>query len=228
MITALLKSINQMFSRELLGIFMAVIALTLASLVGLWFAAAGLLESAVISGWSWLDTAIKAGAALVGLVLTYVLFVPVAMLFAGLFQDKVADAVERVHYPGLPPARGLPVASAVWAAVRLLIWSLVLNLLVLPLYLIPVVNLGVFVALNGYLLAREYYEIIAFRRLDRKAASAFRHRHRIWFWLAGMIVAFGFMVPVVNLMTPIVGTAFMVHIFERARRSDPAFAAESV
>ena len=38
------------------------------------------------------------------------------------------------------------------------------------------------------------------------------------FW-AGVLIAFLFTIPLVNLITPIVATAFMVHVFELIRES---------
>jgi CysZ protein len=45
--------------------------------------------------------------------------------------------------------------------------SIALNLLALPIYaLIPLLNVVLFLGLNGYLFGREYFELIALRRLD--------------------------------------------------------------
>src|SRR3546814_18267334 len=72
---------------------------------------------------------------------------------------------------------------------RIIYWSsnvcssdLILNLLVLPLYLvliwIPPLNLLLFYLLNGYLLGREYFEMVAVRRLDLAAAKRLRRAFR--------------------------------------------------
>lgn len=222
MINALVKAVSQMFTRPLMGIFLTVIGLTLVALIIFFSIVTGVINAEIVTGWSWLDSALSAGATIVALALTYILFVPIAMIIAGLFQDKVVDAVERTHYPHLPPAAGLPLASVIWAAIRLFAWSLVLNLLALPLYLIPGFNLVVFLALNGYLLAREYFEIVALRRLSPLEASVLRRNQRVTFWVAGIIIALGFVVPVVNLMTPIIGTAFMVHVYQSTQPSSGA------
>jgi CysZ protein len=45
---------------------------------------------------------------------------------------------------------------------RLTVLTLLLNLLALPVYLLlPGINLFLFLALNGYLLGREYFEVVA-------------------------------------------------------------------
>jgi uncharacterized protein involved in cysteine biosynthesis len=73
----------------------------------------------------------------------------------------------------------------------------------------------VFLSLNGYPFGREYFEVVALRRFDRTAARAARHR------FAGRVFLGGFAVPLVNLVAPVIATAFMVHLFEGLRRTHP-------
>jgi len=98
---------------------------------------------------------------------------------------------------------------------------LVANLIALPFYLIllflPQFNLLIFYGLNGYLLGREYFELVGQRRLSLKDTKALRRRNRLRVLLAGAVIAFLLTLPILNLFTPIVATAFMLHVFERLR-----------
>ena len=91
----------------------------------------------------------------------------------------------------------------------------------------------IFLALNGYLVGREYFEVVAGRRLPPPAARALKKTIGGRLWLAGALVAIMLTIPVFNLVAPVVGTAFMVHLFERwrrdwqARSSEQAFDAET-
>src|SRR5260370_19728870 len=105
---------------------------------------------------------------------------------------------------------------------RLMGLTLLLNLLALPLYLIfPGINLFLFLALNGYLLGRGYFEVIALRRLDAAAAKAVRTRFAGRVFLGGVVIAGLFALPLVNLVAPVIATAFMVHVFEALPRVEP-------
>ena len=77
----------------------------------------------------------------------------------------------------------------------------------------------VFYLLNGYLLGREYYELVSLRRLAPDRAKALRRGLRSRVFLAGVVIAFLLTLPLVNLITPIIATGFMLHVFERGRRS---------
>jgi CysZ protein len=154
-----------------------------------------------------------------GATILVILLTPAVVgLASSFFLEGVADAVEARHYPALPPGREQPIAEAVVLALRFTGLVLGVNLLALPLYFIPPLNLFVFYGLNGYLLSKEYYQLVALRRLDRAGARAVWRRGRGRFFLAGLLIAGLASVPVAGLLTPVVATAFMVHVFETARQ----------
>lgn len=189
--------------------------------VGLWFGIGALprFES------DWLNTLVAVFSGL-GLVFGLALVFPaVVTALLGLFLDDVAAAVESRHYSQDPPGRPLAFAPAAWEALRFAGVTLLLNLLALPLYIIgflfPPLSLFVFCLLNGYLLGREYFDAVAWRHLDRTAARALRLRFRGRILLGGAAIAAMFVVPLVNLVAPVVATAFMVHVFKALPRRTP-------
>ena len=141
-----------------------------------------------------------------------------------LMLDDIAQAVERRHYPERAAAREQPIGEAVMAALAFAAVMLLLNLLALPFYLlllfVPPLNLFVFYLLNGYLLGREYFELVAARRFDAAGVRRLRRKYRGRVMLAGVVIAFLLTVPIVNLVTPVVATGFMLHVFERLRRRE--------
>jgi len=56
-------------------------------------------------------------------------------------------------------------------------------------------NFFVFPGLNGYLFGREYFEVVALRRLDRTATLAARHRVAGQVFPGGMTIAAALMTP---------------------------------
>jgi uncharacterized protein involved in cysteine biosynthesis len=78
-----------------------------------------------------------------------------------------------------------------------------------------------FYALNGYLLGREYFELVALRHLPAPAAAQLRRRHRVKLFWGGVTIAFLSSLPVVNLLVPVIATAFMVHVFEQLSKGMP-------
>ena len=146
--------------------------------------------------------------------LFWLLFVVIVQTVSSFYLEAVIRAVEMRHYPDLPPTRPQPVGEALIITLRFFAFMIVLNLLALPLYLIPLLGVGLFYLINGYLIGREYYELVALRRLDARSAGMLRRGQRGTVLGAGMITTVLFSIPVLNLVAPVVATAAMVHMFE--------------
>lgn len=151
------------------------------------------------------------------LALTWLLFPAVATTVLSLFLEAVLERLEAQHYPGLPPSRGMPVGAVLASGGRLVGLTIGLNLLALPIYLlVPVINPLLFYGVNGYLLGREYFDLVALRRLDGVAATALWRERRGRWLLAGVAIAALLSLPIVNLAAPLVAAAFMLHLVTEA------------
>jgi uncharacterized protein involved in cysteine biosynthesis len=192
------------------------LGLTVASFILLWLAVALALDRLVRFAWQPLDWAVQLLGAAGVLVVSWLLFPAVATLIMGLFLDRIAAAVEALDYPALAPPRRRPASEGLAVTLRMMGLSIALNLLALPVYLLaPGANFFVFLSLNGYLFGREYFEVVALRRLDRQAVAAVRRRFGGRVFLGGVVIAGLFLLPLVNLLAPAIATAFMVHVFVR-------------
>ncbi|NNG04619.1 MAG: hypothetical protein HKM95_11030 [Inquilinus sp.] len=171
------------------------------------------LTSVEIPGFGWLSSLLQVLGGLAAFVVSLFLFPGVVGLVSSLFLDQVAGAVERRYYPGLGPARRQGLGEAIGTALRFLGVLLVFNLMALIVsLLVPPFSLFVFYAVNGYLLGREYFEMVALRRMDPAAAAALRRRFGGRVLLGGVTIAVLISIPVLNLLVPVVATAFMVHV----------------
>ena len=186
-----------------------------------------ILSSIDATGFAWLDALLTVVGSAAALVLAWLLFPVVIAAAIGWFAEDIALTVERRYYPDLPPPVGMGVGASVWATVRFTTVALLLNLLALPLYLLPGANIVLYLALNGYLLGREYFELVAGRRLPWSKVTGLRQRARGRLWLAGVAIALLLTVPVLNLVAPVVAIAFMVHLFEKLRRGAGVLSAAS-
>jgi CysZ protein len=181
--------------------------------VGVWF----LLGWLRFVDWAWLEGTIDVLGGLGAVFVAWILFPVAATAIVGFYLEDVADAVDLKHYPRLPDARRQSVAEAVRSTVSFAFVAIGLNLLLLPVYAVllffPPANYLLFLAVNGYLIGREYFEVVAFRRLDPARAKSLRRAHPGQIFFAGALVAFLFTIPLVNLIMPVVATMFMVHLF---------------
>ena len=148
------------------------------------------------------------------------LFLPVAAAIGTFYIDRIARAVERRHYPSLPPPRGASIGAQLWDAVSVGARILLLSLLGLVLALfIPGVGLVLAWIIGGYAIGRSLFAAVAMRRMPRTAAEALYRRARPVILAQGCILALAGYVPILNLLIPIIGTAAMVHVLDRSWRS---------
>jgi len=147
---------------------------------------------------------------------------PVAALFASLFLDQIAARIEARDYPGTV-AHPAPFIATLRAGLKLAALVLGVNLVLLPIDIgLPVFGEGLSVAANGWLLGREYFELSALRHCDPSEADVLRRKNNGAVWAGGIFIALASMVPLLNLVAPLFGTAFMVHLFHRALSQDGA------
>lgn len=143
---------------------------------------------------------------------------PVVSLIAGFFLDEIAELVEHTHYPQDPPGRELPIGRALLLSARFAGLVLLVNIGALLLLLVPGVNLIVWWLANGFLLGREYFELAALRFRPPDEVRALRRTHSVETFIGGLMIAALLAIPILNLATPIVATAFMVHLHKRIGR----------
>jgi CysZ protein len=219
MIASAVKALSQILSPPFRGVLVRSVGMTVALLAALGAILYLLADWAFDFAAPGLDTAAHVLTGVVVVVGLGFLIAPVTSLFAGLFLDEIAEVVERTHYPDDPPGRAQPMGEALWAALRFTAVVVVVNLGVLLLVLLPGINVTAFFVANAYLLGREYFEAVAIRFLPREAVAELRNRYAAQLFVAGLVIALVLAIPIVNLLTPLFATAFMVHVFKALGRA---------
>jgi CysZ protein len=234
MLDAAIKALSQMFSPPFRTVLLKAVGLALALIVmmgiGLhrlfvWLASAGegwaenvLGQSAhtllVILGW------IFSIAAALGIVAGAIFLMPaVTALVASFFADDIALEVERSHYPAEPIGRPVPLARAGWEGVKTALLAVGIYLVAVPFLLLAGIGVVIFFVATAFLLGREYFELAAMRHHPLAEAKRLRKAHHRTVFVAGLFIAAFVSIPIVNLATPLFGTAMMVHIYKQVTRA---------
>jgi uncharacterized protein involved in cysteine biosynthesis len=215
MIRALALAFGQLDDPPVRRVLLYTVLITLmiaGALIGI---VAGLLSAFDVSGLGWLDNLIALFGGLAAALIAWMLFPAIATQVIFLFLETIADAVEARHYPQLARARPVSVWSSTLAGIRLGIVMLLANILILPISFIPGLNLVqpvIYYAINGALIGREYSEVVGPRRMTFRETHILRRRHRFKIFVSGIVIALLFTIPVLNLIAPVIATAFMVHV----------------
>lgn len=220
--TAFANAVAQMGDARFLRVLGMGLGLTIGLLVAittvfLWFI--GLFVPETVNIWwigevTWLSSVASAAGIFMMMVLSVFLMVPVASAFTGFFLDEVAEAVEEKHYPHLTSAKPVGLGENIRESLSFLGVMIGANLLALILYFTPLAPF-VFWGLNGFLLGREYFFMVAVRHLGRDAARQARARNMPVIWFAGILMVMPLSIPIVNLLIPILGVATFTHLFHQ-------------
>jgi uncharacterized protein involved in cysteine biosynthesis len=159
-------------------------------------------------------TLISWSSFLILLVLSIFLMIPIATLVSSFFLEDVATAVEAKHYSYVQAPIKTPVSEVFKDTINFFGVLIILNLLALflSIFFLPFAPL-IFWALNGFLLGREYFQMVAMRHLERQDAQKMRRNYLGRVWLVGILMAVPLSVPVLNLFVPMIGVATFTHLF---------------
>lgn len=224
-LSAIAKAFGQLGDRAVVAVAVKSIAITLALFAG---AGAGIyigLDRLARSDWaaamvpeSLAGTAAVLVWLIVSLVAFWLLFRVTALAVLQFFADEVVAAVEARHDPALAAcARPLPFVREAAVASRSLLRALGYNLLALPLAAVLVFTaIGpglVFLAVNAVLLGRELTDMAWLRHCEgAERDNPVPRAERV---LLGAAVAALMLVPVLNLVAPLVGVAAGTHLVLR-------------
>jgi len=225
------KAFGQLGDPKIMGVLLITLGIALAVMIVLVWGAVYFINNTTFFEtwpWSWANWVLRTLGWFGAVVVAWFLLPTFITLISSMFLETVSRAVEAKHYPSLPAPRNQPFVTEILPElVKFTLIILLVNLVAMPLYLLMALLLGLgFVVswlVNGYLVGREYLEMVAMRRMTPKEAKAFRKANGGSAFVAGFLIAVIMSVPFLNLLSPVLATAFMTHVFEDLRqRPQPA------
>ncbi len=235
MLDAAIKALSQMFSPPFRMVLLKSVGLALILVVLIGVALQRLFVWLATFGEGWAEGLVGPGAhtpltilgwifsiaAALGIVAGAIFLMPaVSALVGSFFTDDIALEVERQHYPGEPAGTPVPLARALLEGVKTALLAVGVYLLALPFLLVAGVGVVIFFVATAFLLGREYFELVAMRHHPVAEAKRLRKEHHGTVLVAGLFVAAFVSIPIVNLATPLFGTAMMVHVYRRIASSE--------
>jgi CysZ protein len=230
MLAAVAKALDQMFTPPFRAVLAKSVGLAVALMVVLVIVLFRLLEWLSGSGLTWLEMAsgpwahtplavlgwVIAFALGVGLLAGAILLMPaVTAVVASLFSDEISEIVERDYYPQDPPGRPLPILVAAIEGTKIGLLSIVVYLVAAPFLLFAGIGVVLFFLATAWLQGLQYFELVAMRFHPAAEAKALRRINQTTVFIAGLFIAGFVSIPILNLATPLFGTALMVHIYKR-------------
>jgi uncharacterized protein involved in cysteine biosynthesis len=175
---------------------------------------------ALLAQYGWLGRLAGFAGAIASAIASLWLFLPLATAIASLFVTRITNAVEARWYPGTPPGTPATLASQISDSIGLGLRVLAMQAVALFATLIPPhftgLALGWLVA--SWAVGRGLFVPVAMMRMDRATALRLYRSQRTSVVFQGALMTAAGLVPVLNLLAPVLGTAAMVHVLHRAMR----------
>jgi CysZ protein len=215
MLKPILLALAQLDDPVFLGVVLRSLAWAALAFGALLFGAFwGLHHMVAAQGWAgwWAWAAGLLGGAGAALLATW-LFLPVAAAIGTFYVDRIAAAVEARHYPWLGMPRGASAWMQLVDAIAVGARVLLLSLIAIPVALLlpgPGIVLAWLIA--AWAIGRGLFGAVAMRRMSRPDAAALAYRLRPKILAQGAILAAAGVLPLLNLLVPVLGTAAMVHV----------------
>jgi len=230
MLDAAIKALSQMTTPPFRSVLWKSIGLAIVVLILIGVALQRVYAYLAAEGSGWLDGVVWGWAQMplhaliwaitiavgLGLFAGAIFLMPaVTSLVASFFVDEIAELVEHEHYPADPPGKPVPIARAAYEGIKTALLALLVYLCAVPFLLFAGIGVVIFFLATAWLLGREYFELVAMRHHPIDEAKAMRRARSGTVFVAGLFIAAFVAIPIVNLATPLFGTAFMVHMHRR-------------
>jgi CysZ protein len=230
MLAAVFKALDQMFTPPFRAVLFKSVGLAVALLVVLVVVLFRLLGWLSGTGIGWLEGTLGSWAhdplAVIGWVIAFalgigllagaILLMPaVTAVVASLFADEIAEIVERTYYPADPPGRALPLIRAMIEGIMIALLAVAIYLAAVPFLLFAGIGVVLFFLATAWVQGLQYFELAAMRFHSVAEAKALRRVHHSTVFIAGLFIAAFVSIPILNLATPLFGTALMIHVYKR-------------
>ena len=161
----------------------------------------------------WLVSIIAVALNLITGLASWFLLPALATIFISLFSDKIIARIANHNYQSNISAADAKFWRSIYYDCKFLIKVILLNILILPFYLLAGTGFVLAILVNGYLLGSEFFEIVAAFHLGRKQAKLLRQQKQTQVFIVGICLALFALLPFIKFLMPALALVWMVHLY---------------
>ena len=211
-------SILDLFDSKMRAVFLKTVSISIIVILGLMLLIWGLFDSVQIFEFNFLNKLISWAIGVILVIIASAVLGPMMIVIGGIYSEDIAHYVEKKHYPNRVGHRFVGVAESINTGGRLLFKCLIINVLLIPIYIVggffPIISVVIFFGVNGYLLSRELFEIVASRHLERDDRLLFWKANRGGSIFIGVAIMCLSTTPLLNLISAMLGVIITTHFFQ--------------
>ena len=202
------KSFDSLKHKEIWRYLLLSFLLAFLAFYGLFEVVAGVVNDTQFFENKWLERVADFFAKAGTLILSWLLFPAFMLIIASIFEEKIAEIVEEKEYKKILNPTPLSISEEAKLIVRNLLW----NIAFIPVYIIPMVNILVYYALNSYLVGNTIFRFIAARKHGSEKAKLLAAQNNTKIVGAGLGIVLLTSLPIANMIAPVFAIILMVHL----------------
>lgn len=179
-----------------------------------------ILDPLFSSSYPWVQKMIHFGTTGGAVQSIFLLFSSLIPAIGSPFENTVAQKIQHQDYPGTPVislSRKDRVKKGLLTSAKIL----GINCVLLPLYLMHVLNVFTYIPINGYILGKMTFLHIATHYRPYSDAMSCYKQHRRIIWMVGMILSIISYLDFMKLLAPFIAIVVMVHLSHTLKFSRP-------
>ncbi len=149
------------------------------------------------------------------------LYPPLSTIVSGFFLESISNKTQKVL--GNSYKSNVSFLGGVIAGVRILGLTTLIFILIILLKIIFSLNIYITIFMQilaaGYILGKEYYEIIALQVFSYDTIRLFRKKNFLVINIGGLICTFFFLLPILNLLAPIISIIIMTTLIDKLNKN---------
>jgi len=149
------------------------------------------------------------------------LYPPFSTIVSGFFLESISKKTQKIL--GNNCKGSISFLGGVIAGIRILGLTTLIFIVIILLKIIFSLNIYFTIFLQilaaGYILGKEYYEIIALQIFPYNTVSLFRKKNFLAINICGLICTFFFLLPILNLLAPIISIITMTTLINKLNKN---------
>jgi len=154
-------------------------------------------------------------------ILFSLILVPLGSIVSGIFAEKIFFSINDIHkYKWNKKLKQNSFYLSIQYGCVSALKGFLINILILPLYvLLPVANIFIFIAVNAFLVGREYCGNFLVQFLDKERMKRFFMFSESELYIIGLFVSLLYTIPIANFFAPSIGNILISHLILKSKKN---------
>ncbi len=149
------------------------------------------------------------------------ILVPLGSIISGIYSEKIFFSINDIHkYKWNKKLKQNSFLLSIQYGCVSASKGFLINVLILPLYIfLPVANIFIFIAINAFIVGREYCGNFLVQFLNKEKMKRFFIFSDTELYIVGLIISLLYTIPIANFFAPSIGNILISHLILKSKKN---------